>query len=285
MALQRLPADAPLQEILDVYAADGGLIVEGMFPQDVIGRMRDAVLAAQADFEPGAADQGLGEAGKSFVGANTVRFSSLGKLSPAYFEMLDNPLYAAIADALLLPSCGSYWVNTGQAMLIGPGEPAQGLHRDCLNWPQFCAPLWPDCPEITVSAMIALDEVTAELGATRVIPGSHLWADFTDFGDPADTVPAEMSPGDALIYSGKTVHGGGANRTADQWRRAMHLSFVAGWLTPEESSPIDYLDEELADQSPRVQRLLGHRSYAPNPHPGGGLWLRHVTKIEAQQGS
>ncbi len=111
MALQRLSADTPLQEILDVYAADGGLIIEGLFPKEVISRMCEAVLATQNEFEPGAADQGLGEAGKSFVGANTVRFSSLGKLSPAFFEILDNPLYAAIADALLLPNCGSYWVN------------------------------------------------------------------------------------------------------------------------------------------------------------------------------
>ena len=89
-----------------------------------------------------------------------------------------------------------------------------------------------------------------------------------------------MGPGDALIYSGKVVHGGGANRTVDRYRKAMHLSFVAGWLVPEESSPLDYTDEELADRSPRVQRLLGHRSYDPRPHPGGGLWLRHVQKIE-----
>jgi len=31
----------------------------------------------------------------------------------------------------------------------------------------------------------------------------------------------------------------------------------------------------------RVQRLLGHRSYAPRPQPGGGLWLRNVDLIES----
>jgi len=33
-----------------------------------------------------------------------------------------------------------------------------------------------------------------------------------------------------------------------------------------------------------VQRLLGHRSYDPRPHLGGGLWLRNVNKIEDQSG-
>lgn len=283
MMLQRLPADAPRPKMLETLEADGGLIVEGMFPTHVIARIRDAVLWTAESFAPGAADQGLGDAGKTFVGAHTVRFSSLGKITPAFFELLDNPIYAAIADAVLLPSCGSYWVNSGQAMLIGPGEPAQALHRDCFNWTQHCAPLWPGCPEVTVSAMIALDEVTEALGATRVIPGSHLWPDYGNCGDPSQTVPAELRPSDALVYSGKVVHGAGANQTEHRWRHAMHLSFVVGWLTPEESCPIDYTDAELSAQTPRVQRLLGHRSYDPRPHFGGGLWLRHVQKIENQQ--
>jgi len=58
---------------------------------------------------------------------------------------------------------------------------------------------------------------------------------------------------------------------------------VAGWLTPEESSPLDFSDEDLAGQSARVQRLLGHRSYDPRPHVGGGLWLRNVKSIEETQ--
>ncbi len=280
MALQRLSASEPLERLLAVLEEDGGLIIEGLFPVETIARLRDDVVAAAEKVEPGVATQGLDEEGRVFTGANTIRFSSVGKISPAYFELLDNPLYASLADAVLLPACGSYWVNTGQVMLIGPGSEAQMLHRDCENWSYVSALNWPNGPEVTLSAMIALDEVTEELGATRVIPGSHKWPDFAAEGSAEMTVPAEMSPGDALVYSGKIVHGGGANRTTDQWRRAMHLSFVLGWLTPEESSPLDYSDEELKDQSPRVQRLLGHRSYDPRPHLGGGLWLRHVRKIE-----
>ncbi len=280
MGLQRKPASASDQELLDVLAEDGGLIVEGMFPVSVISQLREDILKAAESFQPGAATQGLGEFGKFFVGKNTVRFSSLGRVSPAFFDLLDNELYERLADAVLLPHCGSYWVNTGQAMLIGPESDAQVLHRDCENWPYVAASAWPDGPELTLSAMIALDEVTEELGATRVIPGSHKWPDISREATPEMTVPAEMQPGDALVYSGKTIHGGGANLTSDRWRLAMHLSFVVGWLTPEESSPIDYSDADLASHSRRVQRLLGHRSYDPSPNLGGGLWLRHVDKIE-----
>ncbi|MEM7079250.1 MAG: phytanoyl-CoA dioxygenase family protein [Pseudomonadota bacterium] len=279
MALQRIAAQAAHDDILAILEEDGGVVVDGMFPTEVITRMHDDVVKRAQDFAPGEATQGLGELGKFFVGHNTIRFSSLGKVSDAYFDILDNPVYAALADAVLLPNCGSYWVNTGQAMLIGPESPAQVLHRDCANWPAIAALNWPHGPELTLSAMIALDEVTEELGATRVIPGSHRWQNFEELGDPDMTVPAEMQPGDALVYSGKLVHGGGANRTTDRWRMAMHLSFVLGYLVPEESSPIDYSDAELAHYSSRVQRLLGHRSYAPKSHIGGGLWLRHVDLI------
>ena len=282
--LKRISAKAPTSQLLDALADDGGLVVEGLFAKSTIGEMSDAIAAARARFTPGGATQGLGGDGKTFAGANTIRFSSLGKLSPAFFDMLENEVYRQLADAVLLPSCGSYWVNTGQAMLIGPGSPAQVLHRDCMNWSQLCAPLWPKCPEITLSAMIALDEVTEELGATRVIPGSHLEQSFVAGWEQSHTVPAELKIGDALIYSGKVVHGGGANQTKDRWRKAMHLSFLVGWLTPEESSPIDYSDDELAGRSARVQRLLGHRSYDPRPLFGGGLWLRHANKIEDQTG-
>lgn len=279
--LARIDATAPLQDMLDAFDRDGGLVVKNMIEVDTISTLTAAFTDFARKVEPGSANQGMGEDGKDFVGANTIRFSSLGKISPAFFELLDNQIYAAIVDALLLDNCGSYWVNTGQAMFIGPGEPAQVLHRDANNWWQHIGPTWPDCPEVTISAMIALEEVTEELGATRVVPGSHKWPELKRWTNGGHkTVPAEMSPGDAFIYSGKVLHGGGTNQTTDQWRKAMHLSFVVGWLTPEEASPLDYTRDELRSQSIRVQRMLGHTSYDSRPHQGGGLWLKHVKGIE-----
>ncbi len=280
MALQRISAEAPLENILTALGEDGGVIVEGIFSEQTIAQLNEDISEFSRNFAPGGATQGLDELGKEFVGANTIRFSSIGKISEAYFDLLDNEVYAKIADAMLLPHCGSYWVNTAQAMYIGPGEDEQMLHRDCENWPYVAIQNWPGGAELTVSAMIALEEITEELGATRVIPGSHKWEDVEDHGDQSMTVPAEQRPGDAFIYTGKTVHGGGANKTTDRWRKALHLSFVVGWLTPEESNPLDYSTEELQCRSGRVQRLLGHRSYDPRPHFGGGLWLRHASKIE-----
>jgi ectoine hydroxylase-related dioxygenase (phytanoyl-CoA dioxygenase family) len=283
MTLLRVPAAAPHDLILDAYQTAGGIVVEDIFAAKTIDALRQDLTTAAESFAPGVATQGLGPGGKTFTGANTLRFSSLGKVSEAFFDLLENKVYADLADAVLLPNCGSYWINTGQAMFIGPGEPTQMLHRDCENWDKFCAPQWPHCPEITISAMIPLDEFTADNGATRLIPGSHTWADFSDRGKPEMSQPAIMKPGDALIYSGKLLHGGGANQTSSS-RRALHLSFLAGWLVPEESSPLDYTDDELNGRSDRIRRLLGHSSYDPRPYAGGAFGCDTSTRLKTPRG-
>ena len=276
--LERVSADVGAERVVEVLRRDGGVVVEGMFDRDTVDSVRASADGYATSVEPGSATQGLGEDGRSFVGQKTVRFSSLAKLCPAFFDVLDNDLLAAVADEVLLPVCGGYWLNTAQVMYIGPGEVAQVLHRDANNWWEFVRRTWPDAPEITVSAMIGLDDVTEELGATRVVPRTHLGGELARYGD-GESVPAELSPGDALLYSGYVLHGGGANTTESRWRKAMHVSFVAGWLTPEEASPLDFAPGELADRSERIRQLLGHASYDPRPHPGGGLWLRHAKEM------
>ncbi len=273
MALQRVVVADGLPRILEILEQDGGVIVEDLVDKQIVDQLRNAVIQRAESVTPGAdADS---EIWKFFHGNNTVRFTQLGKLSPAFFDILENETFHAVTETLLNPICPSYWLNTAQAMLIGPGEPAQMLHRDCGNWNYLVQPLWPNAPEVTVSIILALDEVTEELGATRVIPGSHKWEDYSREGTPDQTVPAELPPGGALLYTGKVIHGGGENKTTDQWRMAMHMSFTAGWLTPEECSTLEYSWDDVKDRSEKTQRLLGFKSYDPMPtHPGGRLWLR-----------
>ena len=57
-----------------------------------------------------------------------------------------------------------------------------------------------------------MTDYTEEMGATRIVPGSHKLGSDRQF-DLKDTVPAEMPRGSVLIYSGKLYHGGGGNKT------------------------------------------------------------------------
>jgi ectoine hydroxylase-related dioxygenase (phytanoyl-CoA dioxygenase family) len=149
-------------------------------------------------------------------------------------------------------------MNTGQAMIIGPGEKAQWLHRDADNWPLV---LGPTAKPVTVSCMFALSDFTAEGGATRVVPGSHQWDDFTRKATDAEVTQAVMPAGSGLIYSGTVIHGGGANQTDNYWREGLHLSYVVGWLTPEEAGCVGLPENIARTLSPTQQQLLGYRCY------------------------
>ncbi len=119
--------------------------------------------------------------------------------------------------------------------------------------------------------MWALSDFTAEVGATRVIPGSHLWSERDEDGDDSEAVQAVMPAGSVLLYSGKVRHGAGANQTADTWRWGLHVSYVVGWLRPEENHNMAVPIDTARDLPERAQALLGYTSYVPDK--GGRLGL------------
>lgn len=106
--------------------------------------------------------------------------------------------------------------------------------------------------------------------ATIVARGSHRWEDVGRKAKPEETTQAVMKAGSVLLYTGKVIHGAGANRTSDTWRRGMHVSFVLGWLRPEEHHSLA-VPLEVARRLPeRAQHLLGYRSYHADPSVFGG---------------
>lgn len=270
MALTTLTGKTAAADVFAAIAADGAAIVHDFVSPDLLSRLNQDLDGAVVDASPGSRSDS--PIWTMFHGSNTKRFTGLCAKSPAFADLLQHPLMNAWARAALLPIAGDYWLNTGQAMVIGPGESAQFLHRDQDNWPVFSA-MGARAPEITVSCMVALSDFEEAAGATRVVPGSHLWEDFARQVDQEDSVAAEMPAGSALLYSGKVIHGGGANRTVDTWRRGLHLSFVVGWLTPEEAHTIAVPWDVARTLPQTVQRLLGYGSYDPGDQPGGRLWL------------
>jgi ectoine hydroxylase-related dioxygenase (phytanoyl-CoA dioxygenase family) len=205
----------------------------------------------------------------AFWGSRTKRFTRLAARTPSFAQLLDHDLMHQWAGHALKEG---YWLNTGQAMIVGPGEKGQVLHRDIALWPSFMEGA-SSAPEAMVSILLALSDFTEEVGATRVVPGSHRWDDFKRPADPDSYVSAVMPAGSALLYLGKTVHGAGSNVTANTWRRGLHMSFVLGWLTPEEASTIA-VPWEIAKAYPaRVQQMLGYVSPRHRPDMEPYNWL------------
>jgi ectoine hydroxylase-related dioxygenase (phytanoyl-CoA dioxygenase family) len=191
-----------------------------------------------------------------FYGHHTIRLDGLPSKSKTFLEVMQSPLICGVADELLLPSCDDYLLNTGQLIQIGPNEMPQSLHRDEDAWNYLESPKH----LLQVEAMFALTDFTLQNGATRVVPGSHLWPKDRQ-PLPQEVLQAEMKAGSALFYLGTTIHGGGANTTENEWRRGMFFGFVVGWLRTEENMFLTVPIEEVRKMPRRVQELLGYKAH------------------------
>ena len=266
--LLTLDRSVAIDEALAALDADGGVIIGDLLTVSARQAIIDELAETLDNTNPGS-KSGM-ELWERFHGASTKRFCGLAARSRAFVDhALLNPVVLALADELLLPNCADYWLNTGQVMAVGPGEQAQYLHRDENNWPEAVVAN----REITVSCMFALSDFTIDNGATVVVSGSQNRPPGLVRGDdpsPEQVAYATMPTGSGMVYTGKVVHGAGANITED-WRYGMHVSFVVGWLRPEEASPL-VVDRELAASLPeRARTLLGWSSY--QSVGGGRTWL------------
>jgi hypothetical protein len=242
----------PLEDILEVLDREGAVIVEGLLSADVIERVnRDVdehLLAADPTLSA------LGEDAQQFFGTRTRHVPAVAAKSPTVAaEVVPHPVFMGICDHVLLPSCDLYQLNLVHLIAPGPGAQAQMLHRDQLLWHRVPKPR----PEILVASIIALVDFTVELGATRLVPGSHRWESGRK-PEPHEVADAEMPAGSAVVYLGSTYHGAGANSTADRWRRGIHMSYVLGWLRTEENLYLSTPPEVVKTMPRRTQELMGY---------------------------
>ena len=269
-AVPTLPKTSTVDEINLAIDEFGAVVVNDLVEGHLVDRLRTDLAPWIARTPPGSRSDD--PEWQAFHGTRTVRFNGVAAKTSTFVEVCLHPTILGVADLRLIPDGGSTQLSGTQVISIGPGEAAQYLHRDQMLWPWFNRYL-PDGPEVAVLAMVALTNVTEANGATRIVLRSHLRADSPDLFDPANSVPAEMSAGSVLLFSGKTVHGGGANTTSDTWRTCLHIGYMLGWLRSEEAHPF-VLSPELAAGLPRrAQELLGFAEYNPAPHEGGRLWL------------
>jgi ectoine hydroxylase-related dioxygenase (phytanoyl-CoA dioxygenase family) len=257
-----------LTEILAVLTQDGGVIVHNMLSPQVVANLLSELAPQSETSQVGPKSDNKNV--NHFWGQQTKRFTRLAQRSQTFAdEVLVHPILTGLADELLKPYCASYWMNTGQMMIVMPGGAPQYMHRDSDDWPAMCSPTAPPCQ---ISCMFALSDFTAENGATRVVPGSHLWSDYSRQATDDEITQAVMPAGSGMIYLGKTLHSAGANKTGSEARYGMHLSYVLGWLTPEEAGCLGVTEDRAKTFTKQQQQLLGYRCYDASDLNGGRLW-------------
>ena len=192
-----------------------------------------------------------------FYGYRTRRFGALLRRSPHAGALVRHSSVLEIAERMLLPWCERIALNLTQAVEIHPGAPAQFPHRDQDMWAGPKGGM-----EYLVNVMWPLDPFTAENGGTRLWPGSHDDQEAGELPEDLALVP-DVLPGDALIFLGSTLHGGGANRSARP-RRGVIVSYCLGWLKPFELQWLVYPPAIAKHFDPELAALVGYAQHRPN---------------------
>ena len=247
-SIQRVHRGEKLGIINEILEKDGCIVIE-----NILDDMRHRLLEAEICPLLAAAAPCQG----NFYGFATKRLSGLIAKSPACRLMSVEPHILAVMDEFLLKSCRAYQLNLTQGIQIGPGEPQQLIHADDLMF-GFEHP----GREAMINCMWAVDDFTAENGATLLVPGSHKWPRERT-PEPHEITQGAMPKGSVLIYFGSLLHAGGANCTARP-RTGIVISYCLGWLRQAENQYLAVPPDIARTLPEELQRLLGYFVHEPN---------------------
>lgn len=230
-------------QVTEGLLADGYVVVPDALGPEALAGAREDMLRVLVETPTGR---------NSFEGFSTRRVYALFAKTRTFDGPAIEPWLLDVLDRVL----GHYQLSAPVGIQIGPGEKAQTLHRD-----DSVYPLPQPHPEVVVNSIWALDDFTADNGATRLVPGSHRWEPGrVPAGE--ETVRAVMPAGSAMVYLGSLWHGGGANQTARP-RLGVILEYVASWLRPQENHCLAVPRQVVAGLPGRLQELLGYNIYPP----------------------
>jgi ectoine hydroxylase-related dioxygenase (phytanoyl-CoA dioxygenase family) len=237
--------EAEARRRVQAVQEQGYCVLEDVIEADLIDEIHWALdrLERDSKVEP---------AQNEFEGRDTLRMYNLLAHGGAFARIPTHPAVLPVVEGVLDRGC---LVSTLSSISIGPGETPQPLHSDDqvigLDRPHKA---------VVCNTMWALTDFTEENGATRIVPGSHLFDHAPDFTAEIETVPAIMKRGSVLVWHGSLWHGGGANTTKER-RVGLAMNYCAGFIRQQENQQLGVPREVARTFSPRLKRLLGYGVY------------------------
>jgi ectoine hydroxylase-related dioxygenase (phytanoyl-CoA dioxygenase family) len=234
---------------LESLQRDGYVILERAIDRAAT----DELIAALAPFET---DRPMGR--NAFEGRRSQRVYSLAGKGAAFLRLAEQPDVLALVDRVLLPS---YLLSTEQSIRLHPGEAAQSWHTDdaFYPWPR------PRPAPLAITVVWAIEDFTADNGATELVPGSHRWGDEHPDAPGARSVApvaAVMPAGSVLVFDAALWHRGGHNRSAGT-RLAISPQYCQPYLRTQESQLLVVPPDAARACSDRVRALLGYSIHPP----------------------
>ncbi|MBV7333502.1 phytanoyl-CoA dioxygenase family protein [Chloroflexi bacterium TSY] len=180
---------------------------------------------------------------------------------PLFLKYLDKPDMIELAEVIHGSDCHIVSMHT---WLVGPGRPDQQLHAD---WQPFTLPedVLADprvrLPIFITTAHVYLDDMTEELGPTKLIPGSHRSGRKPNGANEWNGVKEQSflgKAGDCIFFRSEIWHRGSANKS-DQIRHTFMIHYAHRMITHKFPPYLtfQYNPEVIAAATPRQRRLLG----------------------------
>ena len=236
---------ATLNEHAKRIADDGYTIVEDAIEPALVDALNDdlARIERELDIQP---------ASNNFEGVSTLRVYNLLVHGEVWQQVPLHGNVLPVVERVLDPGC---LISSLSSINIGPGETAQPIHAD-----DMLIPIPKPHPPTVCNSMWALTDFTEANGATRLIPGTHLYDHSPNYGQDYDSIPAEMPKGSVLIWHGSLWHGGGANRTGER-RIGIAMNYCAGYIRQQENQQLGVPPTLVKTFPPRLQELVGYGIY------------------------
>lgn len=188
-----------------------------------------------------------------FFGHKTSRIFALPNKSRLFDKFYILPQVLALNSYFLDED---YLLYVIQSIVINPGEEQQFIHHDdnAIRSPRPRAPF-------TAAIMVVLEDYTETNGATRIIPGSHLWG-AKQKGRKQDAISVTCPAGSIIYFLGTTFHGGGSN-ISNKSRHALTVQYCQPFIRPLEDLILSVDPRKLDDIPPKVVDMMGYKSAYP----------------------
>jgi len=197
-----------------------------------------------------------------FEGHRTQRLYGVPEKTRVTDTLIAHPRVLALLDRVLLPN---YLLSQCQVINILPGEQAQALHYDELFY-RVPRPR----KALGAATIWAIDDFTADNGATVIVPGSHTWPDDRVPNSADVKLPALMPAGSVVFFLGTLWHGGGANRS-ERARLAVTCQYCEPWLRTQENYFLSVSPATARAVPEDIRRLLGYSVHHPFMGMANGL--------------
>jgi len=140
-------------------------------------------------------------------------------------------------------------------------------------------------PSACCNIMWMLDDFTEENGATRIVPGSHLYGRQPDHERDKDiaTIPATGPRGYAMVFDGRLWHGTGAN-VGNGRRIGLLTTFCGPQFRPQENFTVGTRPEVLKKASEDILGLLGFGVWCGYGRTGNPT-IAYIDPAEEQPGA